>query len=95
MLSFTVAPGVSKITANYLVEQQVQQEKEQDLLDEGKVAKPFEESEETVTDVIVAISPQIMLLDVGCIVVLIIFSVGVSGIMVIRRNPKDIFSEMS
>ena len=95
MLSFIVAPGVSKITANYLVEQQVQQEKEQALLDEGKVAKPFEESEQTVTDVIVAISPQIMLLDIGCIVVMIIFSVGVSGIMVIRRNPKDIFSEMS
>ncbi len=95
MLSFIVAPGVSKITANYLVEQQVQQEKEQDLLDEGKVAKPFEESEQTVTNVIVAISHQIMLLDIGCIVVMIIFSVGVSGIMVIRRNPKDIFSEMS
>ena len=95
ILSFTVAPGVSKITANYLVEQQVQQEKEQDLLDEGKVAKPFEESEQTVTDVIVTISPQIILLDISCIVVLIIFSVSVSGIMVIRRNPKDIFSEMS
>lgn len=95
MLSFTAAPGVSKITANYLVEQQVQQEKEQALLDEGKVAKPFEESEQTVTDVIVAISPQIMLLDMGCIVVMITFAVGVSGIMVIRRNPKDIFSEMS
>lgn len=95
ILSFTVAPGVSKITANYLVEQQVQQEKEQDLLDEGKVAKPFEESEQTVTDVIVTISHQIILLDISCIVVLIIFSVSVSGIMVIRRNPKDIFSEMS
>lgn len=95
ILSFTVAPGVSKITANYLVEQQVQQEKEQDLLDEGKVAKPFEKSEQTVTDVIVTISPQIILLDISCIVVLIIFSVSVSGIMVIRRNPKDIFSEMS
>lgn len=95
LLSFTAAPGISNITANYLVEQQVQQEKEQDLLDEGKVAKPFEESEQTVTGVIVTVSPQIMLFDAGCIVVLIILSVAVSGIMVIRRNPKDIFSEMS
>lgn len=92
LLSFTAAPGVSKITANYLVKQQVQQEKEQDLSDEGKVAKPFEESEQTVTDVIVSISPWIMLFDVGCIVILIVFSVGASGIMVIRRNPKDILS---
>ena len=95
MLSFTVAPFVSKVTANYLVDQQVRQEKEQDLLDEGKVAKPFEESESTVTGVNAAISPQIMLFDSSCIIALIIFSVGISGVMVIRRNPKDIFSEMS
>lgn len=71
ILSFTVVSDVSKITASYLVEQQVQQEKEKDLLDEGKVEKPFEESEQTVTDVIVAVSPQIMLFDIGCIVLLI------------------------
>lgn len=95
MLSFTVAPFVSKVTANYLVDQQVRQEKEQDLLDEGKVAKPFEKSESTVTGVNVTISPQNMLFDGSCIIALIIFSVGISGVMVIRRNPKDIFSEMS
>ena len=94
-LSFTVAPSVSGITANYLVEQQVQQEKEQDLLDVGKVAKPFEDSEQTVTGVLVTVSPQIMLVDSGCVVLLILFSIGISGTTVVRRNPKDIFSELS
>ncbi|MCI8464292.1 MAG: ABC transporter permease [Lachnospiraceae bacterium] len=95
LLSFALAPGVSKVAANYLVEQQVQQEKEQDLLDEGKVAKPFEELEQTVTGVTVDVSLQMLLFDSICISILIIFSVGVCGILVIRRNPKDIFSEMS
>lgn len=94
-LSFTVAPSVSGITANYLVEQQVQQEKEQDLLDVGKVSKPFEDSEQTVTGVLVTVSPQIMLVDSGCVALLILFSIGISGITVVRRNPKDIFSELS
>lgn len=95
MLSFTVAPGISKITAEYLADQQIRQEKEQALLDEGKIEKPFEESDQTVTDVIVSVSYQMKLSDAGCIAVMLIFSVGVSGIMVIRRNPKDILSEMS
>ena len=95
MLSFTVASGISKITAEYLADQQIRQEKEQALLDEGKIEKPFEESDQTVTDVIVSVSYQMKLSDAGCIAVMLIFSVGVSGIMVIRRNPKDILSEMS
>ena len=95
LLSFAAAPGVSKLTADYLVEQQVQQEKEQELLDEGKVAKNFEDSKETVMGVVVTVTWQILLFDSACVVILILFSVGISGIMVVRRNPKEIFSEMS
>ncbi len=95
-LSFTAAPGVSKITADYLVKQQVRQAEEQELLDEGKVANAaLEEPKQTVTGVNVAVSPQIMLFDSGCIAIMILFSVGASGILAARRNPKDIFSEMS
>ena len=95
LLSFAAAPGVSKFTADYLVGQQVQQEKEQELLDEGKVAKNFEDSKETVMGVVVTVTWQILLFDSACVVILILFSVGISGIMVVRRNPKEIFSEMS
>lgn len=94
-VSFIVAPGMSEITANYLVEQQVEQKKEQDLADEGKVSKPFEESEQTVTGVNVEITPLMALLDSAGVLALIVTVVGTAGMMVVRRNPKDIFSEMS
>ena len=64
-------------------------------MDEGKVEKNFEDSKETVMGVVVTVTWQILLFDSACVVILILFSVGISGIMVVRRNPKEIFSEMS
>jgi putative ABC transport system permease protein len=95
-VSFPVVPGVSKMTANYLVEQQVQQEKEQELLNEGKVeSASLGDSKETVIGVNVTLSSEMMLFDSSCIAIMILFSVGISGIMVVLKNPKDIFSEIS
>ena len=41
MLSFAVAPAVSKVTANYLVSQQVQQMQEEEKNNEGKVSTEY------------------------------------------------------
>ena len=94
-LSFTVAPAASGITADYLVQQQVQKATEQSILEEGKVAKNAEDSEETVTGVSVAITPELMLYDWFGVALLVVISVGFAGILIARKNPKDIFSEIS
>ena len=94
-LSFTAAPTTSNITANYLVEQQVQQAEEQSVLEEGKVAKSVEDSEETVTGVSVVVTPELMLYDGIGVAVLVVISVGAASILIARRNPKDIFCEIS
>ncbi len=95
VLSFTAAPAASKITADYFVEQQVQQADEQSVLEEGKVAKSAEDSEETVTGVSVAVTPELMLYDWLGVAVLVMVSVGAAGILIARKNPKDIFSEIN
>ena len=94
-LSFMAAPAASKITADYLVEQQVQQADEQSVLEEGKVEKSAEDSEETVTGVSVAVTPELMLYDWLGVTALVMISVGAAGIPIARKNPKDIFSEIN
>lgn len=94
-LSFTAAPATSKITADYFVEQQVQQAEKQSVLEQGKVAKSAEDSEETVTGVSVAVTPELMLYDCFGVAALVLISVGAASILIARKNPKDIFSEIS
>ncbi len=77
------------------MEQQVQQADEQSVLEEGKVAKSAEDSEETVTGVSVAVTPELMLYDWLGVAVLVMVSVGAAGILIARKNPKDIFSEIN
>lgn len=93
--SFMAAPATSKMTADYLVEQQVQKADEQSVLEEGKIAKSAEDSEETVTGVSVAVTPELMLYDWLGVAMLVVISVGAAGILIARKNPKDIFSEIS
>lgn len=95
LLSFTAAPAASEITADYLVQQQIQQEEEQSVLEEGKVAKSAEDSEETVTGVSAVVTPGLMLYDWLGVALLVTIAVGAAGILIARKNPKDIFSEIS
>ncbi len=94
-ISFLIAPNVSKLTANYLVEQQVTQEKEEKELNARNVAFDFEETEQEVTDISVHITTQMMMIDGICILVLISFSVVTAGTLILTRKPKAILSEMS
>ncbi|MBU3877214.1 ABC transporter permease [Faecalicatena sp. AGMB00832] len=91
-LSFAVAPGVSKITADYLVSQQIEQAEVEEELNEGKVAKSGQDPEQEVTGVHVEITPQMIAFDSLGIVVLITTSVLTAGISVVKRNPRDILT---
>ena len=95
MLSFAVAPAVSKVTANYLVSQQVQQMQEEEKNNEGKVSTEYVAQKQDVQSISVEVTPEMYLLDGVSVLVLITASVLVSGIVILKRNPKDILSEMS
>ena len=94
LVSFLAAPKVSALTADYLVEQQIQSAEEQDLLDEGKVAFSYEKSEQNVVGVQTEITSGMLVQDVTGIVLLITVSVCVAGIAILKRNPKDILQEL-
>ena len=94
LISFLAAPGVSGLTADYLVEQQIQSAEERDLLDEGKVAFSYEKSGQDVLGVEAEITSGMLMQDAGGIALLITISVCVSGIVLLKRNPKDILQNL-
>ena len=94
LLSFSAAPKVSGLTADYLVEQQIQSAEEQDLLDEGKVAFSYEKSGQNVVGVQAEITSEMLIQDATGIALLITISVCVSGIAILKRNPKDILQDL-
>lgn len=95
ILSFAVAPAVSKATANYLVSQQVQQVNDEAQNNDGKISTEYVAPKQDVQNVNVSITPEMYLLDGASVILLITASVLVSGIVILKRNPKDILSEMS
>ena len=94
-LSFLIAPAVSNAAADYLVGQQAQQAELQDEMDTGKVATDYQAPELTVTDVETEITSTMLLADSLSVGVLIILSTGAASVLIFRKNPKDILSEMS
>lgn len=95
-LSFAVAPNVSRITADYLVSQQVRQMEESKELNAGNLAfDGFAQSEQEITGVSVNITPHMMLFDGVCILALTSLSVITAGTTILKKKPKDILSEMS
>ena len=94
LLSFSAAPKVSGLTADYLVEQQIQSAEEQDLLDDGKVAFSYEKSGQNVVGVQAEITSEMLIQDAMGIALLITISVCVSGIAILKRNPKDILQDI-
>ena len=94
LISFLAAPGVSGLTADYLVEQQIQSAEEQDLLNQGKVAFSYEQSEQSVVGVRAEITSGMLAQDASGIALLITISVCVSGIAILKRNPRDILQNL-
>ena len=95
LLSFAIAPAVSRTAADYLVARQVQQAEEKAENDSGKVATEYTAPQQNVQKVNVTITPAMYLADGAGVLLLITSSVMISGISVLKRNPKDILSEMS
>lgn len=95
LLSFAAAPAVSGLTADYLVSQQIEQAETEKEMNQGKVIRSGQDPEQEVTGVNVEITTQMILFDILGMVLLITISVLTAGISVLRRDPRDILSEMS
>ena len=64
-------------------------------MNQGKVIRSGQDPEQEVTGVNVEITTQMILFDILGMVLLITISVLTAGISVLRRDPRDILSEMS
>lgn len=94
-ISLIASPGVSNMAANYLVAQQVEQAKLQKNADANKVLKSIDESEQTVTDVEVVVTGEMMAICGTGIVLLVGASVGAAGLSVLQKKPREILNELS
>ena len=91
-LSWLAAPAVSEAAAGYLAGQQEQQAELEREMDAGKVATDYQEPELTVTGVRTEVTAPMMAaggLGVGA---LILISTSAAGILILRRNPRDILA---
>lgn len=97
LLSFVLAPAVSNVSAEYLVGQQAEQKKIQKQGDKGKVGvdEYYQEAELTVTEVQTKLTPLMLFTDAAGIGILLVLSTSAAGILIFRKKPKEILSEMS
>lgn len=64
-------------------------------MDAGKVATDYQAPELTVQNVETKITPFMLASDAAGVSALIFVSTCAAGILIFRKNPKDILSEMS
>lgn len=94
-ISLAVSPGISKLTANYLVQQQQIQAEEQAAANEGKVETDYVAPDQKVIGVQIEVNSKIIVIDAIMLSVLLISTVSTAGISIMRKRPKEVLSEMS
>lgn len=94
-LSFLTAPAVSNAAAGYLADQQAQQSELQEEMDGSKVSTDYQAPKLTVIGVETEITPSMLLADSLSVGALIVLSACAASVLIFRKNPKDILSEMS
>ena len=94
-LSFTIAPGASNIMSEALVAQQVTNIQENETSNKDAVETDYVAPKQDVQNINVEITPTMYLLDGGCVVILVSGALLLSSVGILRRNPKEILSELS
>lgn len=94
-ISFAAAPVTSQAAAAYLIGQQEEQAQLEREAVEGQVATEYKEPELTITGVEADVTKDMLVIDSVGIGALIILSTSAAGILIFRKNPKSILSEMS
>lgn len=94
-ISFAAAPVTSQAAATYLVGQQEEQAQLEKDAVAGQVSTEYENAELTITGVQAEVTKNMLLVDGLGIGALIILSTSAASILIFRKNPKSILSEMS
>lgn len=94
LLATAVAPYVSNAAADYLVGNQIEQERQKEKLEMGMVSTSGGESKEEVLGVSVRIDARVMAFTAFSVIGMIVVSVGLSGLSVAVRKPKEILTKM-
>ena len=85
VLSFMISPALSKMTASYMAQQSQSQ-----VFADGYTAPDLK-----LQNIEIEVTPDMLIKDTIAIGGLLLISVSVAGIMIMRKKPKEILSEMS
>ena len=94
-ISFVAAPATSQAAATYLIGQQEEQAQLEQEAVEGQVATEYKEPELAITGVQADVTKDMLMIDSLGIGALIILSTSAASVLIFRKNPKNILSEMS
>ena len=96
VLSFMISPALSKMTASYMAQQSQSQAEEQKEATENQVfADGYTAPDLKLQNIEIEVTPDMLIKDTIAIGGLLFISVSVAGIMIMRKKPKEILSEMS
>ncbi len=93
LLSLFFAPAVSNGAAGYLAGQQAEQADLSRQAEAGAVSTDYQAPELTITKVETSMTPEMVMADAACVGGLIVLSIGIVGILIFRKNPRDILDQ--
>lgn len=94
-IAFALAPAASEVAADYLVSAQVEQAEIEKNMDADKVTASHTSADQKVVGVSVEITNEMLILCSAGTIVLVGFSIGMAGITILRKKPREILSELS
>lgn len=94
LASFAVSPVLGKVTASYLAAQAQTQQTQKEEADQANVLSDYVEPDLTIQEVDTSITGVMAVADGAAVAGLVFLSVSVSGIVIMRKEPKEILSEM-
>ena len=96
VLSFLISPALSKMTASYMAQQSQSQADEQKEATQNQVfADGYIAPDLEFQTIEIEVTSDMLVKDTIAIGGLLLVSVSVAGIMIMRKKPKEILSEMS
>lgn len=91
-----ISPALSKMTASYMAQQSQSQAEEQKEATENQVfADGYTAPDLKLQNIEIEVTSDMLIKDTIAIGGLLFISVSVAGIMIMRKKPKEILSEMS
>ena len=94
-LAFMLAPRVSDAAANYLVAAQVENADIRQEINADKLAGGSPERTQTVVDVDVEVTGDMLIFCAVSMIALLDISIVVASISILKKKPRDILSELS